>query len=93
MNTELNIFSLFENMEWPANKQDILQYATDNGFVDDVFEIINYMEVEDDYYFSSVNDLVGSIGNVFTEEDEMSSDNFGDETFNEENFGANGPLE
>lgn len=89
MSAELNIFSLFESMEWPANKQDILQYATDNGFVDDVFEIINDIEVEDDYYFSSVNDLVGSIGNVFAEEDEI-SDSFGEETFNGENFEANG---
>ena len=41
MNTELNIFSLFDGMEWPASKQDILEYATDNGFIDDIFDIIN----------------------------------------------------
>lgn len=92
MNTELNIFSLFDGMEWPASKQDILEYATDNGFIDDIFDIINDIEVEEDYYFSSINDLVGSIGNVFVDKDEI-SDDFSGESFSEENFGENEPLE
>ncbi|MDR2402219.1 MAG: DUF2795 domain-containing protein [Cytophagales bacterium] len=91
MSTELNILSLLENMEWPANKLDILRYATDNDFVDDVFETINNIEVEEDYYFSSVNDLIASIGNVLAKEDE--GNNLSEETFKEENLGVNGPLE
>lgn len=94
MNAELDIFSLFESMEWPANKQDILQYATESGFIDDVFDIINDIEVDDDYYFSSINDLISCIGAVFSNEnDEVEGDNFGDETFIKENFDANDPLE
>lgn len=93
MNTELNIFSLFDGMEWPANKQDILEYATDNGFIDDIFDIINDIEVEDDYYFSSINDLISSLGNVFVEKDGEIGDIYGDESFSEENFEANEPLE
>lgn len=94
MNTDLDIFALFEGMEWAANKQDILQYATDNGFIDEVFDIINSIDVDDDYYFSSINDLISKIGEICPDDNEGEDcDDFKNESFNEENFDTNGPLE
>jgi hypothetical protein len=94
MNTDLDFFSLFEGMEWAANKQDILQYATDNGFVDDVFELINSIDADDDYYFSSINDLINKIGEICPDDEEGGDcEDYKSDGFNEENFDTNVPLE
>ncbi len=94
MNTDLDLFSLFEGMEWAANKQDILQYATDNGFVDDVFELISSIDVDDDYYFSSINDFISKVGEICPEDnEEVECDDYKGDSFNEENFDTNVPLE
>lgn len=85
---ELDIFSIFENIEWPATKQDLLQYATDNGFVEDIFNIINNIDVGDDYYFSSLNDFMENIDgdDDFAAGSNNLDENIVDENFDEENF-------
>lgn len=83
---EVDIFTVFENIEWPATKQDLLQYATDRGIFEDVFNIINDLEVDDDYYFSSLNDFMESFSsNDFPENDSI-NDDIVDESLDEENF-------
>ena len=61
MENELDLYSLFENMTWPANKEDLLKYSADNEFLEDFYEIINNVNVQDDYFFSSINDLCSFI--------------------------------
>ncbi len=87
MINQLDVFSLFEGMEWPATKQDLLQYATDNGFLDDVFEVINTI-TDEDYYFSSLNDFLETVGNNLEEEHHIEGDE--DENNDEEEFPGDG---
>ena len=94
MNTELDFFSLFEGIEWAANKQDILQYASDKGFIDEVFELINGIDVDDDYYFSSINDFISKVGEICPDDnEEVDCEDYRGDGFNEENFDTNVPLE
>ena len=91
MINQLDVFSLFEGVGWPATKQDLLQYATEHGFLDEVFEVIHTI-TDEDYYFSSMNDFLEAVGNNLEEarhveeEEENEEEEFPGDGLNEEYF-------
>ena len=64
MENNLDLYSLFEHITWPASKKDLLEYSADNDFLEEFYELICNANIQDDYFFSSINDLYNLISSV-----------------------------
>lgn len=67
------LISILENVEWPITKGQLLKYAIDNDISPDLIKEIRELEVDDGFYFHSIDDIFDD-DNVYDDTDDDEDD-------------------
>ena len=70
-----SITKFLKDMEFPASKEEVIDYARENGADEDLLEMMEDMEEEE---FGSISDVVTALRRVYAENDENEDENDAD---------------